>query len=354
MGADGYEEVSKMMGHSGSPGLRRILEYMMTEQQARLIAALPGTHDELAKKVGTDVETVKSLSEDLFKKGAIVPKDFKTLEGMRFIPIFTFFHDRILAIKDWDKRLPALAQMCDDFLEKEVFAEEAKVLAQAEQPPQRVLPAYKAILDSPELLPEEDVRTILKGAKTITVVPCSCRVRTGACKRIQTDVCMQFDRSAEYGIAVGMEGLGRPLSYEEALAVIDAAEEAGLLHLWGNTTKMSGPSLCSCCDCCCIVGLPYLEYHLPPEKRFAKSRYIAKVDPDVCIGCADNPSPPCIAVIPKYFKGCLRMVGRRGTDDFKAVVDTDRCFGCGACVLNCPVGAIKMELVRPASHVLGS
>jgi len=80
MNADGYQEVSKIMGHSDSPGLRRILEYMMTEQQARLIAALPGTYEELAKKVNTDVETIKNISKDLYKKGVIVPKNFETLE----------------------------------------------------------------------------------------------------------------------------------------------------------------------------------------------------------------------------------------------------------------------------------
>lgn len=353
MSEDGYQKVAEIMGYGHSTGIRSVLEYMMTEEQARLVAALPKSFDELAALLGTDVERVKELARDLYEKGVIVPKDFKTLEGMRFIPSFMFLHDRVLAIKNWHKRLPELAKRIDDFLEAEYFSHEAKTLAKLEQPPQRVIPAYKTILDSPELLPEEDVRTILKLAKTIGVVPCSCRVRTGGCTRTQTDVCMQFDRSAEYGMAVGMDGTGKPLTYEEAVKVIDAAEEAGLLHMWGNTAKMTSPSLCSCCDCCCIVGLPYLENNLPPEKRFAKSRYEAVVDADKCIGCADEPSPPCVAIAPRYFKGCVRMVGRRGTDDFKATINTEKCFGCGACVLKCPVGAITMKLVRPPEHIPG-
>ena len=350
---DGYTQLCRIMGYETSPGMRRVLAYMMTEEQARLVAALPKNYPELAELLGKDEATVRELAADLYRKGVIVPKDFQTLEGMRFIPSFIFLHDRTLAIRDWYKRIPDLAGLIDEFLEEEFFPNEGKKLAALTDPPQRVLPAYKTILDSPELLPEEDVRTILKNAKTISVVPCSCRVRTGACKRIQTDVCMQFDRSAEYGISVGMEGLDRPLTYEEALKVIDDAEEAGLLHLWGNTSKMTGPSLCSCCDDCCIMGLQFLRSNLPPEKRFAKSRYVAKIDPDKCIGCPDDPAPPCVAIVPSYFRGCLRMVGRRGKEDFKAQIETELCFGCGACVLKCPTGAIRMELVRPASHITG-
>jgi len=353
MSEDGYKQVATILGYPDSPGLRKWLEYIMTEEQARIVAGLPGEADELAQKLNMDVGKVKELIRDIYEKGVIVPKNFETLEGMRFIPSPIFLHDRMLAIKNWRKRLPELDKVIDEFLEKEFFPASAEQYAKAEQPAQRVLSAYKTILDSPELLPEDDVRTVLKQATTISVVPCSCRVRTGSCKRTQIDVCMQFNRSAEYGLAVGMDGLGKALTYEEALEVIDAAEDAGLIHLWGNSARMSSASLCSCCDCCCIVGLPYLEYNLPASKRYAKSRYEARVDPNICIGCSDEPSPPCIAIAPKYFKGCLRMEGRPHTNDYKAVVDPENCYGCGACVLKCPVGAIKMELVRPADHIPG-
>ena len=36
----------------------------------------------------------------------------------------------------------------------------------------------------------------------------------------------------------------------------------------------------------------------------------------------------------------------------KAVVDPDRCYGCGACAIKCPVeGALALKLVRPKEHI---
>jgi len=349
---DGYKQLAELLGYPDSERFHKLLKYMMTEEQARIVVTLPGEAEELSQKLNMDVETIKNLEYDLYKKGVIVPKNFETLEGMRFIQSVVFFHDRTLAIKDWPSNLPKLDQLWDDFLEAEFFKDHAKNYEKREQPALRLLPYYKAVMDSPEFLPEEDVREILKQASTIGVVPCSCRVRTGKCKKIQTDVCMQFNRSAEYGISVGMGGAGKPLSYEEALAVIDAAEEGGLIHQWGNAAKMSGASLCNCCSCCCIDGLPLIEEHVSPIKRWAKSRYEAKIDPAVCIGCKDEPSPPCISICPEYFDA-IRKEWLPGVSEFKAVADPEKCWGCGACVLKCPVGAIKMELVRPADHIPG-
>ncbi len=352
MCADGYQELATLLRFPDSLRLRRVLEYIMTDTEARLVTLLPGSFEELAGKLKLDVDTVKKMIRDLYEKGVAVPRNFETLEGMRFFPEVIFFHDRTLAKKDWRAKLPRLADLWNDFLETDAFPAHAEQYAKAEQPPYRILPAYKKILNSPELLPEEDVRTILKSARITSVVPCSCRVRTGSCKKTQKDVCLQFDRSAQYGLAVGMDGPGRPLSYEEALAIVDTAEETGLLHLWENNAKMTGPSLCNCCSCCCILGLPYTEYHVPISKRYARSRYEAKVNPALCNGCAGLSVPRCVAIAPDYFRGCIRMRANQG-ERGKAVVDAEKCFGCGICALKCPTGAISMELVRPPDHIPG-
>ena len=353
--ADAYRELGELLEYPDSARLRRILEYLVTEEQARLVVSLPASPEELAQKLNMDVERVNSLSRDLYDKGVIIHRNFDPLEGFVFIPHLVFLLSLMVPRKDWRSTFPELADLVNDFYEAELISGLAQTIEKAEQPPWRVLPAYKAILDSPELLPEEDVRTILKGALVMSVIPCGCRVVTGACRQTQTDVCIALNRFAEYGLSEGMGGPGKALSYEEALVVIDAAEEAGLFHVWGNSARMTGTGtmLCSCCSCCCVNALPCLKHNAPISKWLVKSRYEARVSPGVCIGCRKAPAPPCIAICPEHFRGAIRMRGTPGTSDFRAVVDPEKCFGCGLCVLKCPVGAIKMELVRPADHIPG-
>ncbi|MDI3497332.1 hypothetical protein [Archaeoglobus sp.] len=71
-----YEILMARLGFPDSERLRRILEYLMNEEEAKVAAALPGTAEEIAEKLGMDAERVKEILENLFFKGVVFPKDF--------------------------------------------------------------------------------------------------------------------------------------------------------------------------------------------------------------------------------------------------------------------------------------
>lgn len=47
----------------------------------------------------------------------------------------------------------------------------------------------------------------------------------------------------------------------------------------------------------------------------------------------------------------VEMVKIEGSKKYKASIITDKCFGCGSCVVGCEQGALKMKVVRPPEHI---
>jgi Na+-translocating ferredoxin:NAD+ oxidoreductase RNF subunit RnfB len=215
----------------------------------------------------------------------------------------------------------------------------------AEQPQGRIVPAYKAIPDSPEALPCEDMREIIRSARSICVAYCTCRRRKQAvgkeCRSSHAMVDIQFNLSAEYLIG---KNAGKRLTADEALALIDECEDLGLIHTCENSTRMRPRwGMCNCCTDCCMVYEPLNRFRVPVNKCIAKSRYEARIDEDACIGCQD-----CV-------EWCsfdaIDMVAEDGSKKLKASVDADKCMGCGVCVLKCEPDALSLQLVRPPEHI---
>jgi electron transport complex protein RnfB len=212
----------------------------------------------------------------------------------------------------------------------------------------RIVPAYKAILDSPEVLPHEDAREIVRVQPLITVVSCSCRRHMGMmgrpCSKTAAEAnCLQFAKSAEYSLS---RGHGRRISVDEAMAIVDSNEEDGLVHSWMNHSRVEAAqpyALCSCCRCCCTVWHYADLRQVPNDAIFAKSRYEARVDEDLCTGCED-----CVG---RCQFDAIEMYELDGTKQWKAAIDPAKCWGCGVCNLVCPSEALSMHLVRPPEHI---
>ena len=201
----------------------------------------------------------------------------------------------------------------------------------------RIIPYYKALTDTPGMLPYEDIREVLKAVGTIATVSCPCRRYVQACD-MPLDVCLQFDDKAEYVIE---KGTGKKLSYEEALAVVDRAEEAGLIHLTRNR-RWGLVSICNCCTCCCLLFRSFDLFGRLHELG-AKSRYEARVDEQLCDGCQ--------TCIERCQMDAIDMVKTPSSKKYKAAVDPSKCIGCGACVIECQEGALSLIAVRPPEFI---
>ena len=208
----------------------------------------------------------------------------------------------------------------------------------------RVVPAYRTVKDLPDIQPYEDMREILKAQELIAVCSCSCRATRNTlgktCEYSHDANCFQFNRGAEYAI---VRGTGRKLNYEQAMALVDETEEDGLVHQWRNSRRMTMTVFCNCCIDCCMVWHPLDTHQGDIGKVWAKSRFQAQVNQELCNGCQ--------TCVERCMFDAIEMVKVPGTKKLKAVVDPEKCFGCGVCVLGCTSDALSMKVVRPPEFI---
>ena len=349
-GTDVYEGLLAHLGFPGSDRLRAILEYLMTPDEAALVAALPGTQQEVADKTGVDINQVTETLDALFYKGVIFPRgDFRRRVYFRFARSIGQFHDSTMATTELvPERDTEFFKLWYDFDDHEMYPRFAEGFRQRSNPGSRIVPAYQSIKDLPGVLPYENFPELLKAQELIAVTPCSCRYCTDSVgepcdihDEVHDLTCFQFDRGADYVIT---RDSGRELTIEEALELNDRVEQTGLLHIWPNAAMMTGPKTsCQCCRDCCMTTVPADQAGIPMSGIWEKSRYEAYVNQGDCDGCQ--------VCIDRCLFDAIEMVRTEGSKKLKAVVDPEACFGCGVCVVGCEQSALKMKTVRPPEHI---
>jgi len=352
---DAYATLAEKHGFGRSESYLRVLRFLMTPQQAEIVTRLPGSPAEVAQRSSIDLGTVRKNLEELHRKGVVVPRDYKNPDSFMFCK----YAERLWEVSEslmgldlyTEAETKELFRLWDEWKQTDyadMTARRWHDLKAAGIQGLRIVPAYKAILDIPEVLPHEDAREIVRVQPLVTVVSCSCRkhmkVVGRPCRKSDADAnCLQFAKSAEYSLS---RGHGRRVSVDEAMAIIDKNEEDGLVHQWVNSARVEAVmpyALCSCCRCCCTVWHAADIRQVPNDEVFAKSRYEARVDPDLCTGCQD--------CVDRCQFDAIEMQKVEGSKRLKAAVDPEKCWGCGVCTLVCAPEALRIHVVRPPEHV---
>lgn len=323
-----FQAFAERMLHKDSAIIPRILAAMITERQAELLLALPGTAAQMAAKLGRPEAEVEADLRDMFRKGLT----FKKAQGAEIVwrapAHLPQFHDGTIV---WPEATPEFYALWREYMERE-WPQLAPLLARfMPRPYTRVIPVEKSLDPGrARVLAPESVRDIIGSAKRLAVTKCTCRLTMHKCDG-PIEVCLQVDRAADYTIE---RGTGRELTREEALGVIAETEAAGLVHVTMNKASV-GHFICNCCGCCCQAFTLLISDGLP---LCDPSRYRPQVDAAACTGCA--------ACAERCWFDAI-AVGEESV----AAVDAAKCVGCGQCAIACPEGAIAMEAVRAPEFI---
>jgi len=303
-----------------------LLRAIFTPNEAELASVLTGrpvSAEAIAKRVDSDVGEVRETLDGLLDRGIIWSRsDGGSLDvashtdgTYRLAPFMVGVMEAHLAAT----RDPAFARLVDDYL-----AAGGAAGIMAPQPAlHRVIPA-RAATDIEWVLPYDDVRTILANAKSMRVEECYCRVSQDVLGERRCDFPLETCLAFSFVESDDQEG---QITRERALAILDQAEQLGLVHTVSNVASGVG-YVCNCCGCCCELLRGVNDWGI--EQSVAQANYYAEIDPSLCTACGTCQKRCQVAAIV-------------GAGDAKRVVDREHCIGCGVCVTGCEVEAVHLR-----------
>ena len=322
MTEDVYERLAKALDKlpNGFPQTPSRVEIQVLKKifpvgEASLAGQLGGsmeTVEAIARRVGLSEEEASEKLKGMLKRGLLWSSEREGKLRFRLAPF-------IVGI--YEAQLESLDHELAHLVEKYMHEGGAAGIMKPQPALHRVIPAQKAV-KSEWILPYDDVKAVLLASKSFNVRDCICRVQQDFIGRrcsFPLKICLDFasyERPAQAG----------DISKEEALALLDKAEEIGLVHTVSNVTKGFG-YVCNCCGCCCGILRGVTDFGI--ENSVAYANYYSVIDASECQGCGI-----CI-------KRC--QVHAISEENGAAVVDLKRCIGCGLCVTGCPNGAAKLQ-----------
>jgi Pyruvate/2-oxoacid:ferredoxin oxidoreductase delta subunit len=299
-----------------------ILKRLFTEEEARLALGLSPFLEEvgqIAERLGTETETLAEELEGMVKKGLVFRVRRQGTAAYRAAPFMIGLYE--YSVKRIDVELAALFAA---YYETAYLDE----MGSSGVPGFKVIPIEENLEADDALLPYHKLEESVRAARRIAVTDCVCRKESSllgeGCDH-PMEACLSFGAAADFYIE---SGLGREITADEAIAILEQADASGLVHAGANSKHLS--NICNCCPCCCasMKGITERGYD---KHKYLNALFEAVVDEAECSEC-----DLCADICP---------VGAIAAED-TAAVDRDKCLGCGLCASMCPTDAIRLVL-RP-------
>jgi Pyruvate/2-oxoacid:ferredoxin oxidoreductase delta subunit len=290
----------------------KILEKLFTPKEAEMTMCLtagPEPASVIAGRSGMDESEAAEFLESMARKGLIfrmrAGEDTYYMAAMFVIGIYEF------TLNDLDREL---AELMDEYIPELTLVPKQV----------RVVPVGAAVDTTQNVASYDMVRELVKDQSLASVAPCICRKEKGLlgseCSR-PLETCLEFGVVAQYYIE---NGLAREISIEEALGILDRAEESALVLMTNNSVDMM--HICCCCSCCCGILRVLSSFERPADE--VQATFQASIDPDLCASCGT-----CI-------ERCqVEAITER--EEYMEI-DTVRCIGCGLCLSTCSEEAVSL------------
>jgi len=344
-----YEKLASKLEFGDTYYVPRIMKVLTSQEEAGILCELPASFVEIAEKLNIAREDVEAILLRCVKKGVCVIKpdgeiklspDMETIQDIGVInpankDVYTEDFYELFYRMRTDKTLLSKRANIASVIRTEL---------NNGNPVTRVVPRWKAIKNTPGVMPCEDIREILKAHDgKLSTTQCGCRktMRSKDCAvndgtHPDEGVCVSFGMVAEY--MVEELGVGTFRSWQQVMENIDRLDQSSTYYLVDN--HRDPHFICNCCGCCCgIYHLMEKTTDVDFKKDLSPSRFSCDLETEKCKGCKI-----CATKCP-FSAISMTKSGE------KSVTDAEKCMGCGVCVVNCPEQARKLKITLPPEHI---
>jgi len=284
------------------------------------------TAQQIAERTGRPIAGLEDHLIEMVNLGQIYEGEIGGIIAFKMVPWAIGIYESQLTRLDRE-----MAAMCDEYMKlwgDQFFRRKLPIM--------QTIPIEKELGNAQMALPYEKVSNIIENSLSFAVFDCICKktkqlVNKGCDNPLE--ICTgysslpgAFDNSPIY----------HAISKEEAYAVLDKAEEAGLVHLTWNM-ESDHDFLCNCCGCCCQILRGINELGIPASDVI-NSNYYAEIDPNECTVCNTCLEDRC-------------QVGAIEEGEDSNSIAPDKCIGCGLCISTCPTEAIKLIRKDPENII---
>jgi Fe-S-cluster-containing hydrogenase component 2 len=343
----------QVTGAPDSPHMIKILQLLFSPQEAQIARKMPArltTLDALTTRLKMDAQALSDKMRDMAGRGLVVDIEYNGEQYFALPPVvigfFEFTYMRMredLPMKELSKLFDAYMKEDDRFV-RSIFKGPTQIgrsLVHEEAVPKNggqsashkeALPATNG--NHTEVLDWERATHVVKTATSRCISMCACRHKAGhlgkACDHT-VENCMSLNYAADPLIK---HGLARQITEAEAMQILEASKEAGLVQT-GDNVQQKVFYICNCCGCCCDMMDALKRFDM--RNAIVTSNWIADVNMDNCTGCAE-----CAKACPIDAIDIIKLdMGKKKPK--KAKPDETLCLGCGVCVSACEYGGMSMK-----------
>ena len=321
-------------------GWKEILEILYTPEEAALAARMPWrptSLEKLSRRLDVAEGELAARLDPMCEKGVVMDLVHPRTGKVSYLlspPVVGFFEYSLMRAKDSvpKKRMAEALRAYthgDETFAREALGRDTVV--------GRALVHETALSDDPlpDVLDWERATHVVGEARAWAVSLCYCRHKMehlGTACDAPVDVCLTLNAGAEF---VTRRGFGRAVERAEALDVLQASRERGLVQIADNVQDRP-TFVCNCCGCCCEQLQAANRWGL---RAVNGSGFLPRSDARHCAGCSR-----CARACPV---AAIEMVPSRQAANRKNAlaprIDEDVCIGCGVCATACHKDAMHME-----------